>query len=285
MSPSGGSGQQPATPRTRSELELRIGSAFVLAAAALAATWAGGALFTTLLVAAALAMAAEWLLMVRAEPRLLLIGTASIGLLALTAARNADVGPGVSTALAVGIALLVAGLARGMEVRLWAAAGFAYAAIVAIVPPMVRDDPALGLVAVLWMFAVVWATDIAAYFAGRRFGGPKLWPSISPKKTWSGFIAGLAAAVLAGSLVVTLAARLGSAPAFDLATTALASALGSFASQLGDLAESAMKRHFGVKDSGRLIPGHGGVMDRLDGFVALTLLMGLALAGSRLVVR
>ncbi|MDB5511331.1 MAG: phosphatidate cytidylyltransferase [Enterovirga sp.] len=285
MSPLRGDGQGPWIARTCSELELRVGSAFVLAAAALTATWAGGALFTTLLLAAALAMAAEWLLMVRAEPRLLLIGTASIGLLALTAARNSDVGPLVSTALAVGIALLLAGLARGMEVRLWAAAGFAYAAIVAIVPPIVRDDPALGLVAVLWMFAVVWGTDIAAYFAGRRFGGPKLWPSVSPKKTWSGFIAGVGAAVLAGCLVITLAARLGASHSFDLATTAAASALGSLASQIGDLAESAMKRHFGVKDSGRLIPGHGGVMDRLDGFVALALLMGLALAGLRLAAR
>ena len=140
-----------------------------------------------------------------------------------------------------------------------------------------RGHPDLGIVAVLWMFAVVWTTDIAAYFTGRRLGGPKLWPSVSPKKTWSGFGGGLLAGTLAGIAVPAAAQRWGWTPPLGLWAIAILSALASVLSQLGDLGESALKRRFGVKDSGRLIPGHGGVMDRLDGFWAVALLTGAGL--------
>jgi phosphatidate cytidylyltransferase len=142
----------------------------------------------------------------------------------------------------------------------------------------VRDHPALGIVGVLWLFAVVWTTDIVAYFTGRRFGGPKLWPQVSPKKTWSGFAGGLVAGTLAGLAVPVVARRWGWNPPLGLPALAMLSALASVVGQLGDLGESALKRHFGVKDSGRLIPGHGGVMDRLDAFWAVALLVGAIMA-------
>ena len=253
-----------------------------MVAVALLATWAGGVVFALLWLAAALAIAHEWNAMAGTEPsRTLLLLTGS-GLVALAAGQLAGTGPVVLLTIfgaTVGSLALAAATARS---RLWSTAGFAYAAIVALVPAAVRDEPALGLPAILWMFAVVWTTDIAAYFAGRRLGGPKLWPSVSPKKTWSGFTGGLVGAILAGVAVAVLAARNGAHQSAGLAAVALAAAVASIASQLGDLAESAMKRRFGAKDSGRLIPGHGGVMDRLDGFVAVALLVGLALAGTRL---
>ena len=162
----------------------------------------------------------------------------------------------------------------------WVAAGLAYAAVIAIVPPLVREDPRLGIAAILWMFAVVWFTDIAAYFTGRALGGPKLCPAVSPKKTWSGFLGGLAAAIIAGAAVAMIASRFGWQPPVSLPVVVLVSGVASVLSQIGDLGESALKRRFGAKDSGRFIPGHGGVMDRLDGFWAVAALMGVALAGA-----
>jgi phosphatidate cytidylyltransferase len=153
--------------------------------------------------------------------------------------------------------------------------------VIAIVPPLVREHPRLGIAAILWMFAVVWFTDIAAYFTGRALGGPKLWPAVSPKKTWSGFLGGLAAATLAGAAVAVVASRFGWNAPVSIGVVILVSAVASVLSQLGDLGESALKRRFGAKDSGRLIPGHGGVLDRLDGFWAVAALMGLALVGAQ----
>jgi phosphatidate cytidylyltransferase len=115
---------------------------------------------------------------------------------------------------------------------------------------------------------VVWATDIGGYFAGRSIGGPKLWPRISPNKTWAGAIGGFAASIVVAAGFVAF--RLGE----TVPLLVLASVL-SIASQLGDLFESAVKRRFGVKDSSRIIPGHGGVLDRLDGFVAAVVLAAI----------
>ena len=125
-----------------------------------------------------------------------------------------------------------------------------------------RSDPVVGLIDVLFLLAVVWASDIGAYVAGRMIGGPKLAPAISPGKTWSGAAGGLVAAMIVGLLVSRAVAP---GPASHALTVAAGLAV---ASQLGDLLESALKRHFGVKDSSRLIPGHGGVFDRLDGVLA-----------------
>ncbi len=147
------------------------------------------------------------------------------------------------------------------ERRNWAAAGFFYAAAAEIASVLVRLDSAKGFVALMFVLLIVWVTDIGGYFAGRGIGGPKLWPRVSPKKTWAGAIGGFVA-----SLAVA-----GGFAAFDLGKTGpllLLGAVLSVVSQFGDLFESAVKRRFGVKDSSHIIPGHGGLLDRLDGFVA-----------------
>lgn len=165
---------------------------------------------------------------------------------------------------------------RGFALVDWLAAGIAYAAILLFAPLILRRDPALGFAAILFLFAVVWATDIAAYFAGRALGGPKLWPAVSPKKTWSGAAGGTLGGVAAGVVTVKL---LGVSVAPMLILVAF---LLSVTAQAGDLIESAVKRHFGAKDAGSIIPGHGGLMDRLDGFLtaaAAAAMVGLLRAG------
>ena len=149
---------------------------------------------------------------------------------------------------------------------LWIVAGIAYAGILFAAPVILRSDGGFGLLTILLLFAIVWTTDIFGYFAGRAFGGPKLWPAISPKKTWSGAIAG----TLGATVIAVVVARLfGSFNAYAIAGVALTL---SVVAQLGDLLESWIKRKFGAKDASHLIPGHGGVMDRLDGFWAAALL-------------
>jgi phosphatidate cytidylyltransferase len=154
----------------------------------------------------------------------------------------------------------------------WKFPGFLYAATALAAPVILRMDTEMGLAALLWLFAVVWVSDVMAYVCGRLIGGPKLWPRVSPKKTWAGFIGGTASSV---------AAATGVAAAFGAPTlipVAIVSLIAAIVSQGGDLFESSLKRRFGVKDSGRLIPGHGGVMDRLDGFVlagGFALIIGL----------
>jgi len=157
------------------------------------------------------------------------------------------------------------GTASYTDFVLWMIAGLLYAGVIALAPVILRRDPALGFVAIVFLFAVVWVTDIAAYFAGRALGGPKLWVAVSPNKTWSGALGGALGGVIAALLVVKVAGLV-IAPMLILVALAL-----SIASQAGDLLESALKRQFGAKDAGALIPGHGGLMDRLDGFLTAVL--------------
>ena len=132
-----------------------------------------------------------------------------------------------------------------------------------------RLDQVWGFVALILILLVVWVTDIGGYFAGRGIGGPKLWPRVSPKKTWAGAIGGFAASlVVAAGFVAVGFGKVQPPPTLKLGPILLVGAVLSIVSQLGDLFESAVKRRFGVKDSSQLIPGHGGLMDRLDGFVA-----------------
>jgi phosphatidate cytidylyltransferase len=158
----------------------------------------------------------------------------------------------------------------------WIAFGALYAGAMLAAPLVVRADAALGFVAMIFLFAVVWGTDVAAYFAGRLIGGPKLWPAVSPKKTWSGAAAGALAGTLAGLAVAAVG------EIHPIAPIVVLGLLLSVFSQFGDLFESALKRRFGVKDASHAIPGHGGFMDRLDGFIAAALaaaLVGLARGG------
>lgn len=265
-------------PAPGSELRLRVLSSLALGAVALLTAWTGGWAFAALWLGAACAVVVEWLAMMRVRPETAIGTTAVAGLVALQVSL---LGHAPLWALgAVGVvtaAILVLGAAS--RDRAWALCGFGYAAAAALVPVAARTHPLGGAGAVFWMFAVVWTTDVAAYFTGRSIGGPKLWPAVSPKKTWSGFAGGLAGGTVAGVAVAIVSDRSGQGWPFALGPTAVLSALASVASQAGDLAESALKRRFGVKDSGRLIPGHGGVMDRLDGFAAVAIVVGFVLLG------
>jgi phosphatidate cytidylyltransferase len=171
---------------------------------------------------------------------------------------------------------IAAGVVAPAGRRLWTAAGAAYAGAMLAAPAILRSDPKHGLIAIIFLFAVVWLTDIAAYFAGRLIGGPKLWPGVSPKKTWSGAIGGMAAGVAAG-LAVAAVWRLENLVAIGAVGVCL-----SVVAQAGDFCESALKRRFGAKDASHLIPVHGGLMDRLDGFWAAAVtgtMLGLARGG------
>jgi len=265
------------------ELTKRILSALVMVAIALVAAYWGGWPFALFWLAAGIAIMVEWTRMTGVEPRLLVQGIFGLGLAVLTGLFL--LGKGLGLFVAVGLFFLVAGtlLTRGTTDRIWAATGFLYAWPVAFVPPIVREHPELGLLGLLWMFAVVWATDVAAYFTGRTLGGPKLCPPISPKKTWSGFIGGVVAAALGGVLVAWAGRKFGLNLPFGLLGTAAVSIIASVASQIGDLGESALKRHCNVKDSSHLIPGHGGVMDRLDGFWAVCLIVAAVLSAIRFI--
>ncbi len=148
---------------------------------------------------------------------------------------------------------------------LWLLAGAVYAGAFLAAMILLRDGP-LGLAAIFWLFGSVWATDSAAYFGGRAIGGPKLWPKVSPGKTWSGAVMGVIAGIVAGLVVIA---------AFGIPLHPMHAVLGFVvvvAAQLGDLLESAIKRRFKVKDTSHLIPGHGGVMDRCDSLAAAAVL-------------
>lgn len=245
-----------------SNLQLRVVSAVVLAILVLGLTWLGGVPFRILAAGISYAIFHEWIRMYRARaagrlgflPEALML--ACIGALVYGFPAWIML---TLTAGAAGALLIIAQMRRAGQ---WEAAGLAYAALSGISLALLRDGDTAGLLALLFLFAVVWATDIFAYFVGRAFGGPKLAPSISPGKTWSGAIGGALGGVVAGMLLAVFAG-VGVSP--RLAFIAL---LLSVVSQAGDLFESWIKRRNGVKDSGNLIPGHGGVMDRVDGLVA-----------------
>jgi phosphatidate cytidylyltransferase len=211
--------------RARSNLALRVISSAVMAPIAIGVAWLGGWPFVLFWALAACIVLWEWTRLVTRSP-----GTASY-----------------------------------TDFFVWMIAGLLYAGVIALAPIILRRDPALGFVAIVFLFAVVWVTDIAAYFAGRALGGPKLWVAVSPNKTWSGALGGALGGVIAALLVVKVAGLV-IAPMLVLVALAL-----SIASQAGDLLESALKRQFGAKDASALIPGHGGLMDRLDGFLTAVL--------------
>jgi phosphatidate cytidylyltransferase len=243
-----------------------MATAAALAAAAAPPLLIGGAFAAALFAVAAAAMGWEWrriTLASRFEPILGAMFAVACAM-AVLLAHAIGLGAALLYVVAAGAAL---GALDRFERRspIWAPLGLATVGLAASCFAALRDLPVFGLETALWIIAVVVACDVGAYFSGRALGGPLLWPSVSPKKTWAGLGGGMAAAALVGAL-------------FSWATTgtyalqvATVSALAACVAQGGDLAESSLKRRFGVKDSSTLLPGHGGALDRLDGFCAASL--------------
>lgn len=255
-----------AAPESNSRnLLMRILVAAVLIPLAVAIAYFGGWLWIALVTAAAIGLFVEWLAVVGLAGA---VALAIRGGVALALGGICFAVGRIDAALIVLTIGLVAVVSTAPDRRSWAAAGFCYAAAAEIASVLLRLDPVMGFAALMFVLVIVWVTDSGGYFAGRGIGGPKLWPRVSPKKTWAGAV---------GGFVASLAVGYGFA-VFDLGRTVpllLAAAVLSVASQLGDLLESAVKRRFGVKDSSHIIPGHGGLMDRLDGFVAAVVLAAL----------
>jgi phosphatidate cytidylyltransferase len=260
----------PSGPKPgQGELRLRIVSALVLAAVVLIVTAWGGWPFRIVWVLVGGLVAYEWLSMAsRNHAVAAAIAVVLSGLLLGFSPASQPALAGV----AAGAALIGAVLTPRVEGRFaLELCGVAYALALALIAPALRSVPELGLAIIIWSFAVVWFTDIAAYFTGRRFGGPKLMPSVSPGKTWSGAIGGAVGGYAVWA--VTPAATQVAGPALVI----LGSLTASVFSQMGDLFESSLKRRFGAKDSSHLIPGHGGFLDRLDGYWAVLVFAGMVL--------
>ena len=250
---------------------LRTASAMVLAPMVLACIYLGGWTFYVLCALAAAGILWEWtrLVMARPDAKVLLAGFAA--LLAALLLTGLDRPSAAILAVAIGAVLagsVASARSRALPYRnspFWMAAGMVYAGIAFLGPALLRRDPDLGFTAVLFVTVIVWATDIFAFGSGRAIGGPRMLPKVSPNKTWSGAVGGLIGGVAAGTLVA-YASGIG-----KLATVALIASVLSVLAQAGDLLESAVKRRFGAKDTSGLIPGHGGLMDRLDGFLVAAL--------------
>lgn len=269
----------PGGPKpAQSELRLRILSALVLAAVVLIVTAWGGWPFRIVWVLVAGLVAYEWLSMAsRSHAVAAAIAVVLSGFLLGFSLASQPALAGVAAAAALIGAVLTPLVNGRFSLEL---CGVAYALAFALIAPALRSLPELGLAIIIWSFAVVWFTDIAAYFTGRRLGGPKLMPSVSPGKTWSGAIGGAIAGTLGGYAVwaLTPAATQVVGPALVV----LGSLAASVFSQMGDLFESSLKRRFGAKDSSHLIPGHGGFLDRLDGYWAVLVFAGMVLFLTRL---
>jgi phosphatidate cytidylyltransferase len=266
------------SPRARrfdwDNLWLRIVSAAILAPAALWIAWLGGGFFLIMVAVAVSVLSTEWALMAApsAPARVAVtMAAAVLGVVFLT------FGGAMKSAFAMmGFgALAAAAASQGVtQRRADAAYGVLYVAPACLSIVWLRHT-AQGAGWTVMLLATTWAADICAYAVGNALKGPKLWPRFSPNKTWTGFFGGLAGAAAASVGVAALLMRL------SLAGAALIGLAGGLATMMGDLWESMLKRRFGVKDSGDLIPGHGGLLDRVDGLMFATIVF----AAARLVVR
>ena len=239
-----------------SDLGIRSLSAVILVPIVLAIVWQGGFLFTGFVVALGILMAIEWvkisfdsnkaqLLIHEVAAASVIMGSMKLSLLALV----------ILTALSMF-------LQRKEGLSFWKSIGVFYIGLPILALSLLRDDAEFGLTAVVWCMVIVWSADVMAYFFGRIIGGPKMAPQISPKKTWAGMLGAIVGAVLASGALSQFS-HIDFWPLGGLA------AVFAVIEQGGDIFESAFKRHYGVKDSGQLIPGHGGVLDRIDGLIAV----------------
>jgi phosphatidate cytidylyltransferase len=267
----------PATRKPRSgqsNVLLRVLSALVLAPLAIGAAWFGDLPFALFWGVAAFGVWWEWstLVAVAAARLVMFTGVGALGIALALSATGRYLAAVIVIVLGAAATNVVAPAGRGA----WVGGGLIYAGSLLVAPLVIRHDAQWGFIAIMLLFGVVWATDIFAYFVGRLADGPKLWPRISPNKTWAGAVGGAASAV-----IVSWAVGRSISPDAALHLAALGLVL-SVAAQAGDLFESWVKRRFGAKDTSHLIPGHGGLMDRLDGFIvaaAIAALYGIARAG------
>ncbi len=259
-----------APPGDGGVLKTRALSALVLAPPALLAVWLGGYAFAALVAVAVALMCWEWHRMITGGGFAISGRVAASGcaVAALVAVAHPEIAVGMVLVVAV-VSTLLGGGGRG-----WVAVGSLYAGLPSIALVWLRGTPDIGGAVVAWLLLVVWSTDIGAYAFGRMIGGPLLLPAVSPKKTWAGLLGGMLCAALLGSVVAW-------SMDFEVsgAVVAGAGAVIAVVAQIGDLFESWVKRRWGVKDSSGIIPGHGGVLDRVDGL----LIAALAVAGVLLV--
>jgi phosphatidate cytidylyltransferase len=259
------------TQLVSSNLKLRIVSGLVLATVAFGLAYAGPLPFALLVLVCSVVISWEWGRLVRGasfDLGFFVHATAVAAAIVLAGAGYAALGLAVLGIAAITLIPLYLGGGAGLSVL-----GVFYVGIPAVALLWLRSDEPFGFTAVLFLFAVVWSSDTAAYAAGRTIGGPKLWPRVSPNKTWAGLIGALCAGALVGAVFAVLEPE---ASAARLVFLGIALA---FIAQAGDLAESALKRVFNLKDASALIPGHGGFMDRMDSIVAAAVAAGvLALA-------
>ncbi len=242
------------------DLLVRALSAVILAPVTLALTWAGGFWFAGLALVGVLIVYWEWCSIILGDTQRPAVLAGYAFLLFLGYAYIQAQPLWIAGALIAGAAVLYG--AGGFDrISRWISEGYIYAGLTFVSLLALREGDE-GLFFIIYLFLVVWGTDVAAYICGRSFGGPKLWPAVSPNKTWSGAIGGVVFASLLGMGFVALVG--GTQLIWALGLAIMLSAV----SQLGDLFESSMKRRFQVKDSSRLIPGHGGLLDRVDGLVA-----------------
>jgi phosphatidate cytidylyltransferase len=253
---------RPSARPELSNLTLRVLSAAVILPLAVAMVWLGAWYFVFFIALIGAAMGWEYARLCRSGTAIRAILTILLGAAPVILTVNGAL-PALGW-IAAGVAVVtVVTVLRQTAEKILLVAGCAYLGVAVLAITWLRLSPDTGALVLLWIVAVVVATDIGAYFAGRGIGGPKLAPRVSPSKTWAGLLGGMLCAALAGWAI----GYFGTGP--ESVFIAVAGAAFAIVAQLGDLAESAVKRHAGVKDSGNLIPGHGGILDRLDGFLAV----------------
>jgi phosphatidate cytidylyltransferase len=245
-----------------SDLGIRAASAAVLIPAVLLDVWLGGIWFELFAAFLGVLMAHEWTNIVHSRSSTQFALHAAAALCAAFLPADIGVLPTLGAILFLTICSLIANAMRDREKTFFAFVGIPYVALPVLALVLLRSHSVWGIHAIMWLMLVVWATDTFAYFAGRMLGGPKLAPVFSPKKTWSGLFGGMAGAAVISTIYATVFF-----PSW-IALSVVAASL-AIVAQIGDIFESALKRCYGVKDSGYLIPGHGGVLDRVDGLVAV----------------
>ena len=256
-------------PSKWADLGVRALSAGVLVPAVIVDVWVGSVWFHLFVALIGILMALEWVTIVHRQNPIQFALHAAAAMCGTFLPLEAGLIPALAAIAVLGTLSIALAAREQSDDPIWRYLGVAYVSLPPIALVILRNDADYGIAAIVFVMVTVWAADTLAYFAGRIIGGPKLAPRLSPKKTWAG---------LAGAMTGSAFAAIGIGLWLGfqgIVVLALLAAFLAIVEQAGDLFKSAMKRHFGVKDSGRLIPGHGGVIDRVDGLVAVALAVAL----------